>query len=127
MKALTVEQLLGIVSRAGGALAAIDVARASVGKEMRHADLVTELGEVATLCQEAIGGSNMGCAADEVILEAGERSNVEAGEELVYAETPSAPCPKCQKPADQIGEDTMGRPYYFCANCGVEYQAEVAS
>ena len=34
------------------------------------------------------------------------------------------PCPHCPGTPDRIGEDTHGRPYWFCANCGTEFQTD---
>lgn len=39
-----------------------------------------------------------------------------------FAPTPTAACPKCAQPVDQIGEDADGTPYFWCANCGKEFQ-----
>ncbi len=59
---LTVDSLRDIVSRA-----------ASVLREDEHADenlsLIQELESVELLCQRVVGGSHMGTAADEPLLE----------------------------------------------------------
>jgi hypothetical protein len=58
-RSLTVATLLDIASRAREAIAL---------HKMIDAVLVNDLTFVEDLCRRAIGGSNMGCAADEVLL-----------------------------------------------------------
>lgn len=61
MDKLTVAQLMNIVRRAQ------TVIETTEGAD-EHAELVNELKALGNLCEEAIDGSHMGTAADEVIL-----------------------------------------------------------
>ena len=45
-------------------------------------------------------------------------------DEMPATEESNRPCPNCDGTADRIGEDTHGRPYWFCANCGTEFQTD---
>lgn len=39
----------------------------------------------------------------------------------MYPDQIECPDPSCSSVADNIGDDTRGRHYYFCAECGGEW------
>lgn len=65
MRQLTVSQLLSVVARAELTLSGVMFC------EREPRTLLRDLAAVKALCQDIIGASHMGCAADTVILELG--------------------------------------------------------
>lgn len=95
---VTLAQLLDVLTRAEQTLSGVAFPEAEPRTVLR------DLGAVRALCQDVIGASHMGCAADEVLLQ--------------LPDDAAPTCPDCGSPLTDHTTDS-GEPTY-CDECDRE-------